>query len=188
MGTIISLDIELDAIRSFLKAATIAVDAEYSKINLRKEAGEFSHYEDEGNAYFVPEMWEKIAIRATLGELNALVEWELGCLVSRLSPTKGSNKQKGRLRFGFELKRNEIIEQIESYFKFQIKGMANYKKVENIRSKVNSFKHQKGYKKPYQDASKEVIEKFELSRKEAFESINSVRDFLKDLWSRTKSN
>jgi hypothetical protein len=61
-----------------------AVDAEYSKINLMSEAGEFSHCDDEANAYFVPEVWERIAIRATLGELNAIVEWELENLASSL--------------------------------------------------------------------------------------------------------
>ena len=187
MGTLISLDIELGAIRSFLKAVTVAADAEYSKINLMSEAGEFSHYDDEANVYFVPEMWERIAIRATLGELNALVEWELQNLASGLSPAKVSKKQNGRLRFGFDLEMKEIIERIENYFKIEIKDMAGYKEVKTIRDKVNSFKHRKGFKHPYKDASKVLMERFELSREEAFQGIDSVRAFLKDIWSKTKS-
>jgi hypothetical protein len=186
MGTLISLDIELDAIRSFLRAIIVAADAEYSKINVKSEAGEFSHYDDEANAYFVPEMWERIAIRATLGELNALIEWELGALASGLSPAKASKKQKGRLRFGFNLKRKEIIERIENCYKIEIKDMAGYKEVETIRDKVNSFKHRKGFKHPIKEG-KVILERFDLSREEAFQSIDSVRIFLKDIWSRTKS-
>lgn len=187
MTTLISLDIELGVIRSFLKAVTVAADAEYSKINAKSEAGEFTHYDDEANASFVPEMWEKIAIRATLGELNALVEWELLSLLSGLSPTKVSKKQKGRLRLGFDLKMKEIIERMENYYKIEIKDMAGYKDIETIRDKVNSFKHRKGFKHPYRDACKVIGERFDLSREETFQSIDSVRTFFKDIWSRTKA-
>jgi hypothetical protein len=187
MGTLISLDIELGAIRSFLKAVTIAADAEYSKIHTKSEACEFSHYDDEANAYFVPEMWEKIAIRATLGELNALVEWELQSLACGLSPTKVSKEQKGRLRFGFDFKLNEIIELIENHYKIEIKDMSGYKDIKTMRDKVNSFKHRKGFKHPYRDACKVKGESFGLSRKEAFQSIDSVRIFFIDIWSRTKA-
>jgi hypothetical protein len=187
MGTLISLDIELGAIRSFLKAVTNAADAEYSKIEAKSEAGEFSHYDDEANAYFVPEIWERIAIRATLGELNALVEWELQNIASSLSPTKINKKQKGRLRFGFDLKMKEIIECIQNFYKIEIKDIASYKEVKIIRDKVNSFKHRRGYKHPEKDACKVIEERFELSREEAFQSIDSVRTFLRDIWSRTKS-
>ncbi|MBI4221193.1 MAG: hypothetical protein HY607_00725 [Planctomycetes bacterium] len=162
---------------------TVAADAEYSKIKAMSEAGEFSHYDDEANTYFVPEMWERIAIRATFGELNALVEWELQNLASGLSTAKVSKKQKGRLRF--EMK--EIIERIENYYKIEIKEMVGYKEVKTIRDRVNSFKHRKGFKHPDKDACKVIGERFELSREEAFQSIDSVRIFLKDIWSRTKS-
>lgn len=187
MGSLISFNIELSAIRSFLKAVTTATDAEYSKIKAMSEAGEFSHYDDEANAYFVPEMWEKIAIRAALGELNALVEWELMNIASGLSTSKCSKKQKGRLRFGFDLKMDEIIERIENYYKIEIKNIAGYEDIKIIRDKVNSFKHRKGFKHPYKDACKVIGERFDLTREEAFQSIDSVRIFLKDIWSRTKA-
>jgi hypothetical protein len=185
MGTLISLDIELSAIRSFLKAVTVAVDLECSRINTMSEAGEFSRYDDEANAYFVPMMWEEIAIRATLGELNALVEWELKGLAGSLAPIKFSKKQK---LGGFDLKMDEIIERIEYHYQLKIKDMAGYEDVKTIRNKVNSFKHRKGFKHPHKDACKVMGERFELSRAETFQSIGSVRVFLKDLWSRKKSN
>jgi hypothetical protein len=187
MGSLIILDIELGAIRSFLKAVTSAADTEYSKIKAMSEAGEFSHYDEEANAYFVPEMWEEIAIRATLGELNALVEWELKNIPNGLSASKQSKKQKRRLRFGFDLKMDEIVERIENYYKIEIKDIAGYEDVKKIRDKVNSFKHRKGFKHPYKDACKVIGERFELTREEAFQSIDSVRTFLKDIWSRTNS-
>jgi hypothetical protein len=187
MGTLISLDIELDAIRSFLKAVTVAADSEYSKIKAMSEAGEFSHYEDEENVYFVPEMWEKIAIQATLGELNALVEWELRNLASGLSPAKFNKKRKGRLCFGFDLNMNEIVERIKSCYQLKIKDMAGYKDIKTIRDKVNSFKHRKGFKHPYTNVCNVIGERFELSREETFQSIDSVRAFFKDIWSKTKS-
>jgi hypothetical protein len=187
MGSLIILDIELGAIRSFLKAVTSAADTEYSKIKAMSEAGEFSHYDEEAHAYFVPEMWEEIAIRATLGELNALVEWELKNIPNGLSASKQSKKQKRRLRFGFDLKMDEIVERIENYYKIEIKDIAGYEDVKKIRDKVNSFKHRKGFKHPYKDACKVIGERFELTREEAFQSIDSVRTFLKDIWSRTNS-
>ena len=122
-----------------------------------------------------------------MGELNALVEWELLNLPSGLSPTKVSKKQKGRLRFGFDLEMKEIIERIENYYKIEIKDMAGYKDIKTIRDKVNSFKHRKGFKHPFRDASKVIGERFELSREEAFQCIASVRTFFKDIWSRTKA-
>jgi len=186
MGTLISLDIELDAIRSFLKAVAVAADAEYAKTKLKSGAGEFCHYDHEANAYFVPETWERTAIRATLGEFNALVEWELQSLASGLFPTKVNKRKKGCLRFGFNLKMKDIIKRIENYYKIEIKEIAGYKEVKAIRDKVNSFKHRKGYKHPDKYACKAIGERFELSREEAFQSIDLVRTFLKDLWSKTK--
>jgi hypothetical protein len=187
MATLISIDIELNAIRSFLETVATAADSEYARIKIKSDTGEFSHYDDEANAYFVPEMWEELAIRATLGELNALVEWELKNIPTGLSTSKQSKKQNGRLRFGLDLKMNEIVERIENYYKIEIKDIAGYEDVKNIGDKVNSFKHRKGFKHPYKDACKVIGERFELTREEAFQSIDSVRTFLKDIWARTNS-
>jgi len=77
MGTLISLNIELNSIRSFLKTVLDAADDEYRKIGEKSKFGKYDHYEDEDNALYIPMMWEEIALKATLSELNALVEWEL---------------------------------------------------------------------------------------------------------------
>ena len=186
MGTLISLNIELDAIRSFLKNVTITADSEYSKIKAMSDSGEFSHYDEEANALFIPEMWEKIAIRATLGELNGLVEWELQCLASVLPPGKREKPRKNRLGFVFDLKIDQIIERIENHYGIRIEEMTGYEDVKIMRDKVNSFKHRKGFKHPYRDKYETLGEKFTLTREEAFRAIDSVKSFLRDIWLRTK--
>lgn len=186
MGRLILLNIELGAIHSFLKAVTVSADVEYSKIKAMSEAGEFSHYDDESNAYFEPEMWEIIAIRATLGELNSLVEWELQNIANALPPKKDRRKEKENVRFVFDFKINELIDQIENFYKIKIKDLACYKEIEIIRRKVNSFKHRKGFKHPSKDNCNVLGEKFKTSREDAFQSIDSVRIFLNDIRSRTK--
>lgn len=75
--SLIVLTIELDAIRDFLNRVSASVDAEYSDIFRREEAGEFADNDELANALFPAMMSEEIAVRATLGELNALVESEL---------------------------------------------------------------------------------------------------------------
>lgn len=186
MGTLISLEIELGAIRSFLNSVTIAADSEYSRIKAMSDAGEFSHYDDEANAYFIPEMWEKIAIRATLGELNSLVEWELQGLANVLPPGKREKSRKDRLNFVFDLKIAQIMERIENHYGIRIEEMTGYENVKIVRDKVNSFKHRKGFKHPYRDKYEALGETFTSNREEAFRAIDSVRSFLRDIWSRTK--
>ena len=172
MGTLISLDIELDAIRSFLKTVTTAADFEYQRIQVESDAGKFSHYDDEANAHFFPAMWEELAIRATLGELNALVEWELQQLAITPLFEKENKSKNGRPRPVFNLKINEIIQLVQDFHKLKLDDIRSYEDIKTIRKKVNSFKHRKGYKDLYKDTYRTIPEKFELSRKEAFRSID----------------
>src|SRR4030042_2162555 len=67
MGNLIVLDIQLNAIRSFLTTVVAAASLEYSKIQSKSDAGEFDHYDDKENALFYPMMWEEIACKAALG-------------------------------------------------------------------------------------------------------------------------
>jgi hypothetical protein len=186
MGTLITLDSELGAIRSFLDRVMNAADSEYSKIKAMSNAGEFAHYDDEANAYFVPEMWENIAIRATLGELNSLVEWELGVIASGLQEGKKEKPQKCRPTFAFDLKIGHIIERIDNHYGIKIKELSSYGDVKSLRDKVNSFKHRKGFKHPYRDKCETLPDKFTTSREEAYTAVDSVKSFLRDVWSKTK--
>jgi hypothetical protein len=187
MATLISIDIELNAIRSFLETVATAADSEYARIKIKSDAGEFRHYDDEANAYFVPEMWEELAIRATLGELNALVEWELQHLAVAPFFEKEQKSKNGKLKLVFDLKMNQIIQLIEDHYQIKLDSIGCYEDIKTIRKKVNSFKHRKGYKDPRKDTYRVIPEKFELSRKEAFQCIDSVRNFFRELWSITKA-
>ena len=186
MENLITLDIELNAIRSFLITVLDAANSEYSKIQFRSNAGEFSHYDDEENALLIPMMWEEIACRATLGELNALVEWELHNMTIipfSEKKEKASNTKKSELVY--DLNVGEVIQLIEKHYQIKINEIDSYDVVKAIRNTVNSFKHRKGLKHPWKDRCKIIPEKFEVSRSEALRSIDLTRDFLKDLWSKT---
>ena len=187
MGNLIGLDIELNAIRSFLITVSDTSSSEYSKIQIRSNAGEFNHYDDEANAFFIPMMWEEIACRSTLGELNALVEWELQHMaIIPFSEEKASNPKKWKKsKFVCDLNVGKVIQLIEKHYQIKINEIDSYDAVKVIRNKVNSFKHRKGFKDPSKDRCKIIPEKFEVSKIEAFKSIDLVRNFLKDLWLKT---
>ena len=187
MGNLIELDIELNAIRSFIITVSDTASLEYSKIQIRSNAGEFNHYDDEANAFFNPMMWEEIACRATLGELNALVEWELQQMaIIPFSEEKASNTKKWKkFKFVCDLNVGDVIPLIEKHYQIKINEIDSSDAVKVIRNKVNSFKHRKGFKHPWKDRCKIIPERFEVSRSEALRNIDSVREFLKDLWSKT---
>ena len=188
MRSLISLDIELNASKSFLKTVINAADTEYSRIKLRSDAGEYSHYDDEANALFIPMQWEEIAIKAVLGELNALIEWELCGLANKPFFEKGHTSKKGTFKMVLDLRFNEVIKLIEDYYKIKFSDLDEYKQINLIRNKVNSFKHRKGFKDPRRDdCNNGIVNKNEISRKEAFHRIDSVRSFLKKM-SRARSN
>ncbi len=185
MGSIIVLNIELSAIESFLKMTIDSANKEYRKIKKQSEAGAFSHYDDEANAYFVPEMWEEIALKSTLGELNALVEWELQNLASKTFHDKNTKTKSILSRKLFDLKFGEIIKLIQDYYKIKIEDITCYADVKRIRDKVNAFKHRKGYKDIRRDTYTSIPEQHEVSRNEGFQSIEAVRTFIKDIWAKT---
>ncbi len=185
MGSLISLHIELNAIRSFMQNVINAAEVEYSRIKALADAGNFLNYDDEANAYFTPETWEKIAIHAALGELNALVEWELCNVANKPFFKKETTSKKKRLRMVYNLKINEIVELIENHYEIKFSDLKDYNQINLIRSKVNSFKHRRGFKDPRKDACKAFGDKFEVSRKETFQCIDSVERFFKELWSKT---
>lgn len=182
------LDIELGAIRSFLGRVASSVDAEYSEIACRAHAEAFADHEEESNAFFYPMMCEEIAIRATLGELNALVEWELQRLA--VEPlTKGRSVKKAeRPRTAWDLKRDDLYRLIEDCYHIRLDGFPGFGEVEEIRRVANAYKHRKGFKDPRPGKDSDwthIPEKFQLEREKAFRYIEAVRDFLQALWKAT---
>jgi hypothetical protein len=186
MGNLITLDIELNAIRSFLSTVVDAASVEYSKIQSRSDAGEFNHHDDKDNALFNPMMWEEIACKATLGELNALFEWELHNVATvPFSKTRnGSGTTKPKIVS--DLPVGQVITLIEEYYQIRINDVNSYDDVMDIRNKVNSFKPRKGFKHPLKDKCRVIPEKLELSTTDTFKSIDVTRKFIRDLWRRTK--
>lgn len=128
-------------------------------------------------------MWEEIACRSVLGELNALVEWELQILASK------SNKSP-KVKLGtavFELNFAKIIKTIEISYQIKIREIDSYIAIKRLREKVNSFKHRKGFKNPSKERAVD-LERLTVDRNEAFQSIDSVKTFLRDLWSKTNEH
>ena len=186
MGNLIALDIELNAIRSFLTTLMDAANLEYSKIQSKSNAGEFLNYDDKENTLFNPMMWEEIACKATLGELNALFEWEL-YNIAIVPFSKAKKVSEGsKLKLVSDLPVGKIIELIEGYYQIKLDDIDSYDDMMDIRNKVNSFKHRKGFKHPLKDRCKVIPEKFALSTTDTFKSIDVVRKFVKDLWLITK--
>ncbi|MDP2983709.1 MAG: hypothetical protein Q8O92_10320 [Candidatus Latescibacter sp.] len=179
MSKLILLDIELSAIESFLKNIKCSAELEYSKINERSNKNEFNHYDDEANAYFIPMQWKEIAIRASLCELNALVEWELWCLASEAYHNTKNIKPNKTI---FDLKINQIVELIENYYKIKLGEIDYFNNIFRMRNKVNSFKHRKGFKNPFKEDCNSLPEKHEISYQETFQSIKDVRISFINLW------
>jgi hypothetical protein len=187
MSKKIILDIELNALKSFLETIKDASGKEYLNISKRSEAGEFFGFEDEDNALFFPIAWEEIASRAIFSELNALVEWELQILSSE--PFFEENPiafgKKSVILSGQKV--STAINLIEKHYKIDIRQIDHYNSIQTIRNKTNSFKHRKGFKHPIKDNCKSIPEKNEVNYEEALQSINSVRVFLFDLWAKTSA-
>jgi hypothetical protein len=187
MSTLISLDIELNSISSFLKMVLDAVDIEYKRIKAISESFGYEHYDNESNALYTPMTWENMAIKFVLGELNAIVEWELNNLVNKEYFKNEKALKSNRTKTVYDLKINEVIKTIENIYQIKINKVASYPEIMDIRKKVNSFKHRKGYKDPWKNGSISIPDKFKFDREEAYQRINDVRNFLKDLWKKTKN-
>jgi hypothetical protein len=184
LGNLIILNIELNALRSFLSVVLNASGSEYSKIQHQSDAGAFSNNDDKDNALFGPMMWEEIACKAVLGELNALFEWELQCVASSIKPFPKTK----RTKLLSDLSIKDLIKLIEKFYNIQFKEIDSYDAIMSIRNKVNSFKHRKGFKHPFKDKTKVFPEKFEISPIDALESIDLFGRFFKELYSKTKNH
>lgn len=185
MISLVGINIELMAIKSFLLTVIDAANVEYSKIKNQTDTGKFLGFDDENNAYFIPMQWEEIAIKAALGELNALVEWELGVLAnipfSEKKPITENENYKIVTDIGFK----EIIKLIENYYKIKFNEFTDYKQIYLIRDKVNAFKHRKGFKDFRRDDCSNSV-KHEIDRNEALLCIDSVGNFFRELLKRIK--
>src|SRR5215212_1666304 len=120
MANLLVLSYELEAIQSFISRVFTSVDHEYSGIVRESEAGAFADEDDEANASFLAMQSEEIAIRSALGELNALVEWELQIIASKPYLEQQEGRPSKRRRSVHDLKWPELHHLIEDYYQFKI--------------------------------------------------------------------
>ena len=174
--------IRLDAIRDFLKRMCASVDAEYSDVMRRDKQGEFVNSDELADAYFSPLMSEEIAVRATLSELNALIEYKLQGLANEPFTEEKVKRKCKRNFLVFDLARDRLIALIEGYYRVKLDVLPSFCAVEEIRHAVNACKHRDGWKDPRKDyigrEPAKVWEKFKLDRQHAFDLIIAVREFL----------
>ena len=188
MSRLIILDIELNALKSFLETIKTASGKEYLSIRKQSKAGKFTNFEDENNALFFSMAWEGIASRAVFLELNALVEWEIQLLSSEAFFKEKFLTYCKKSKILSDQKVSDAIKLIEKHYQIKVNKIEHFEAIENIRKKTNSFKHRKGFKHPFNDNCKNIPEKNEVNYEEALESINYVGLFLIGLWNRISKN
>ncbi len=198
--SLLVVNIELDSIRDFLRRVSASVDAEYSDIMRRADAEEFATDDEEMNALFSPMVSEEIAIRATLGELNALIESELQNLAVRPLAEKQLRDKPKRPKLAYDLQIIDLYRLIEEYYGISIDSLLFSKEADEIRRIVNAYKHRRGFKDPRKDFEWSkyldkkilnlplVIEKFHLDRQQAFRFVDAAQEFIRALREATKTN
>lgn len=177
------LNMELEYIRSFLERVDRSVEHDCLEIARRAEAGEFTDEDDENNAYFDPTMSEEIAVRAALGELNALVEQALQHVAAKPLAREQVRKKPKRNKMAWDLKRDDLHLVIGNYYQISIDDLPGSTVIDEIRRTVNAYKHRGGFKDPRRDTDSAFFpEKFQLERERVFHQIESVHSFLNALW------
>ncbi len=171
---LIMLPIELHAIENFFHSAMDSVQNEIKNIFMRHEKGEFQeHWEDLGNAIFVPEYKSEIIVRTVLNETNALVESYLSS-IRPLNPSDDPNKI---------IRWDNLLKSIENEYSIRFESIIGYDDFIKIRKASNAYKHRNGYKNPKYDEieNKYDFEKYQLTKKVAKDAINATNTFLRNL-------
>jgi hypothetical protein len=176
MGSLISIDIELNEVKSFLERVYRSVDSEYGDLISRAQAGEFKDHDEEANAFFSPRTSEGLAMRAALIEINTLVEWEVFGLAA--VPFSKQPSKKNKLRLVWDLKRDDLHKLIEDHFSIKLDRLPGSKEVDEIRKTINAFKHRKGYKDPRKES---IVGRYELDRKFVENCLVGAGEFLRAL-------
>ena len=177
---------ELKTIERFLDKNIRLVDEELSDIFKRKEDGEFCHYPEEfENERYVPLKCEQIVIRAVFNEVNALVEWVLYGFTDLPKEKYSKNK---RIKFVYDMPISQVCSSIEQKYNIKLDTLPGFKKLKIMRKKINAFKHRKGFKdfRKNEEFKKgktvNILERYELNRKEAYQTIEDAKIFIKSFW------
>jgi hypothetical protein len=176
---------ELKTIERFLDRNIRLVDEELSDIFKREEAGEFCHYLEEfENECYVTLECERIAVRAVFNEVNALIEWVLYGF-AELSKKYFKSK---KIKFVYDMPISEVCSSIEQKYNIKLDILPGFKRLKIMREKINAFKHRKGFKdfrkneKFKKGETVNILERYELNRKEAYQTIENAKIFIKAFW------
>jgi len=177
---------ELKTIERFLDKNIRLVDEELSDVFKREEAGEFCHYLEEfENECYIPLQCERIAIKAVFNEVNALIEW---ILYSFATLPKEKQSKNMKIKLVYDLKIFEVCRSIEQKYDIKLDILPGFKRLKAMRKKINAFKHRKGFKdfRKNEEFKKgktvNILERYELNRKEAYQTIEDARIFIKAFW------
>jgi len=177
---------EFKTIERFLDKNIRLVDEELSDIFKREEAGEFCHYlEEYENELYIPLQCEQIVIKAVFNEVNALIEWVLYGFAT-LPKEKQSKNMKIKLVYDMPI--SEVCSSIEQKYNIKLDILPGFKRLKAMRRKINAFKHRKGFKdfRKNEEFKKgktvNILERYELNRKEAYQTIEDARIFIKAFW------
>lgn len=182
----ILLDIELEAIRRFLERVFKSADEDYIDAARRNELGEFETIDDWENAYWGALSSEQLAIRGAMGELNALIEWEVQFVAIKLDDVKMSLHEKRQ--FIWDMKWDQLCKRINKGYNVDVSSMNSYQEVIEIRRAVNAFKHRQGFRDPRRDPMDESTfppDRYNIDRNGAIQFTYSARRFLLALWDAT---
>lgn len=146
------------------------LDKEYTEVEW-DEFGEAEH----DCALDVLLDYQGIVVRAIVGELNALVEYELKWIAKSIQ-RKHHKESLGAER---KLSRKKACLIIENEFHIKLDNLAGFTEGDEIRNIVNAYKHEDGYGGEYEPFFIGFIEKkYELDPDTAEKYINAVREFL----------
>jgi len=177
---------ELKIIKNFLDRNVKLVDEELSDIFKREEAGEFYHYLEEfENECYIPLECERIAIRAVFNEVNALIEWVLHGFATL--PTEKQSKNM-KIKLVYDMPISQVCSSIEQKYNIKLDTLIGFKRLKIMREKINAFKHRKGFKdfRKNEEFKKgkrvNIMKRYELNRKEAYQIIKDAKIFIKAFW------
>jgi len=184
------LSLKLKSIRHFFEQNLKDIDSEILQIESNWDESQAETADDFGNLMFQPMQREKITLRATYYELNALVEHYLRSFAQEAYwksakhasvPKSVIDVPKGeihRIKLVEDLPMGEIKRLIEHYYEFSLNQIPQYDAVSYIREIANSFKHRNGYNDFRRDPELRMPERYQLSRDKTRQAIADVRQFL----------
>ena len=177
---IVDYPLRFYAIKMFLERA-LKVDDEYirmlDKEYTEEEWDEFGEAEHD-HAVDILLDYQAIVTRAVLGELNALVEYELKWVARTIQRQHHGLSHRTEKKITRE-KARKIIEDEHS---IELKYLPGFDKVEEIRKVVNAYKHDDGYSGEYEPFLVMFIEKkYELDLDMIDECMQAVDEFLSAL-------